>query len=187
MHHFWVRAWDRQMDGQTTALLNAPYCAADGIIIGYINLYSGIILVFIGHRIKSIINSISSSNISCSSGILFTVAILLHFLMSSIHYCVQRQLSQLTWCIPIYAEVNILLGSHMASVLRAFCNGRHVCRLSCIRSWKLSEIGAEFRRHYRKSGSLGFASEVAKYPKSSPTPNILLRSISDAACYFYYY
>ena len=51
-----------------------------------------------------------------------------------------------------------------------------VC-LSRVRSRKLSEIDAKFRRLYRKSVSLSknmtssFAWEVAKYPKSSPKPH----------------
>jgi len=65
----------------------------------------------------------------------------------------------------------VLLGSHTYSV-KAFCFGRRVCLsvvcLSCVRSRKLGEIGAKFRRLYRKSGSKSknptsdFASEVAK-------------------------
>jgi len=72
------------------------------------------------------------------------------------------------------------LGSHTIS-LTAFCIGRRVRRLSSaclfrVRSRRLSEIGAKFRRLFRKSGSpsknmtLDFAPEVAEYPESSPKP-----------------
>jgi len=66
--------------------------------------------------------------------------------------------------------------------VRAFCDGRRVCRLSvclsCVGYRKLSEIGAKFRRLCRKSGSPSknmtsdFVPKVAKYQKSSPkSPN----------------
>ena len=75
---------------------------------------------------------------------------------------------------------------------RAFCFGRRVCRLSVsrVRSRKLSEIGAKFRRLYGKSMSPSknitsdFASEVAIYPKSSTFQECssLFRSVNGAAC-----
>jgi len=72
--------------------------------------------------------------------------------------------------------------------VRAFCFSRRICRLlsiclCCIRSRKLSEIGAKFCHLYRTSGSLSknimsyFALEVAKYPKSSPNPKIAQNSV----------
>ena len=73
----------------------------------------------------------------------------------------------------------LLLGSHIYSV-RAFCSGCRVSRLfvclSCVRSWKLSKIGAKFCRLYRKSESPSknmtpdFAPEVEENPKSSLKP-----------------
>ena len=69
-----------------------------------------------------------------------------------------------------------------------------VC-LSCVRSRKLSEIGAKFRYFYRKSGSPSknmtsdFLPEVAKYRKRNlpqqqfrECASLLFRSVSDAAC-----
>jgi len=66
-------------------------------------------------------------------------------------------------------ELMMLLGSHTCSA-RAFCFG---CRVSHVRSQKLSEIGAKVHHLYRKLESPSkkmmsdFAQEVAKYPKSS--------------------
>jgi len=61
-----------------------------------------------------------------------------------------------------------LLGSH---TVRALCFNRRICHLSVPHQKNLSEIGAEIRHIYRKSGSpsknmmLDFAPEVAKYLK----------------------
>ena len=72
-----------------------------------------------------------------------------------------------------------------------------VCRLSRVRSRKLREIHAKFRRPYRKLGSPSknttsdFAPELAKYPqKGAAVPKIVQNSVrayclallSDAAC-----
>jgi len=68
-----------------------------------------------------------------------------------------------------------LLGSHTYSVRAALCFHGRVC-LFRVRSRKLSDIGAKFRRICRKSGSQSknmtsdFAPEVGKYPKSSFKP-----------------
>ena len=64
--------------------------------------------------------------------------------------------------------------------------------LPCVRSQKLSEIGAKFHHIYKKSELLSknmtseFVPEIAKYLKSSPfwgCVSLLFPSISDAACF----
>jgi len=75
--------------------------------------------------------------------------------------------------------------------VRAFCFGRRrrVCRLpsvvclSRVRSRKLREIRAKFRRPYRKSGSPSknmtsdFVPKLAKYPKGAANPKIVQNSV----------
>ena len=59
---------------------------------------------------------------------------------------------------------------------KSLSNGRSVCRLSRVRSRKLSKIGAKFYRLYGKSASPSknmtsdFAPQLARYPKSNPKP-----------------
>jgi len=112
-----------------------------------------------------------------------------------LHACVRACVHDRVHVILKEGDSGVVLGSHTVSV-RALWNGRRVCRLSRVRSRKLSEIRAKFHHLYRKSGSLSknmtshFAPDVAKYTKSilpqqqfQECASLLFQSVSDAACW----